>query len=243
MPSGRNLTHLYAPPHLSMQRAGAVAALGEKYFTRGKYTDAASHRPDYLKPSQAEQELKSAEKEGKLEELAEGTYISRKKAAMATEPEKKDAVEGIIVRRMEKKDAPELSELERAVFGKNGWTEKDFIETTAVEYAYYLVAEDPADNRLLGLCGYRDMCGEADVTNVCVVPDMRRRGIAEKLLKNLMSYGEGHGVKDFTLEVRKTNIPAIELYNKLGFKSEGVRPGFYENPKDDALIMWKRKNA
>ena len=45
------------------------------------------------------------------------------------------------------------------------------------------------------------------------------------------------------LEVRKTNIPAIELYNKLGFKSEGVRPGFYENPKDDALIMWKRKNA
>ena len=162
---------------------------------------------------------------------------------MATEPEKKDAVEGIIVRRMEKKDAPELSELERAVFGKNGWTEKDFIETTAVEYAYYLVAEDPADNRLLGLCGYRDMCGEADVTNVCVVPDMRRRGIAEKLLKNLMSYGEGHGIKDFTLEVRKTNIPAIELYNKLGFKSEGVRPGFYENPKDDALIMWKRKNA
>ncbi len=235
--------HLYAPPHLSMQRAGAVAALGEKYYIQGKYTDAASHRPDYLKPSQAEQELKSAEKEGKLEELAEGTYISRKKAAMATEPEKKDAVEGIIVRRMEKKDAPELSELERAVFGKNGWTEKDFIETTAVEYAYYLVAEDPADNRLLGLCGYRDMCGEADVTNVCVVPDMRRRGIAEKLLKNLMSYGEGHGVKDFTLEVRKTNIPAIELYNKLGFKSEGVRPGFYENPKDDALIMWKRKNA
>ena len=236
--------HLYAPSHLSMQRAGAVAALAEKLYLKGCYTDASSHRPDYLKPSQAEQELKSAEKEGRLGELAEGTYISRKKAAMSEKPEKKeDRGDGILIRQMKKEDASELSRLESSVFGSNGWTEKDFVETTAVDYAYYLVAEDTGDKRILGLCGYRDMCGEADVTNVCVLPEMRRRGIAERLLKSLISYGEEHGVADFTLEVRSSNTPAIDLYKKLGFASEGIRPGFYEDPKDDALIMWKRKSS
>ena len=151
--------------------------------------------------------------------------------------------EGIIFRRIKKEDAVTLSEIERGVFGKNAWTVNDFIETVAIEYAYYLVAEERDTGRIVGICGYRDMCGEADITNVCIIPEMRKHGIAYEMLKCLMEYGLDHGVKDFTLEVRAKNEAAIGLYEKLGFISEGVRPGFYEDPKDDALIMWKRGNS
>ncbi len=143
------------------------------------------------------------------------------------------------IRRLKKEDAEELSLIEKEIFGKSAWTKKDFIETTAIEYAYYLVAEDE-NKKIIGACGYRDLCGEADITNVCVIPEMRRKGIAEKMLRKLMENGLEQGVRDFTLEVRSENSAAIRLYEKLGFVSEGTRPSFYEDPKDDAIIMWKR---
>ena len=63
-----------APPHLSMQRAGAVGALSELYFSKGKYTDAGSFRPDYIKASQAEREREEAEEKGLLRELSAGGH-------------------------------------------------------------------------------------------------------------------------------------------------------------------------
>ncbi len=144
------------------------------------------------------------------------------------------------IRRLRKEDAKELSLIEKEVFGANAWTEDDFIETAAIGYAYYLVALD--EGRIIGACGYRNMCGEADITNVCVIPEVRRKGIARKMLDALIRHGKEQGVYAFSLEVRSKNTAAIELYKKLGFVSEGVRPGFYDNPKDDALIFWLRLN-
>ncbi len=152
-------------------------------------------------------------------------------------------MENLVFRELKKEDAPALSGIEKEIFGRNGWSENDFVETTAIDYAYYLVAEMQPEGRIVGVCGYRDMCGEADITNVCVIPEMRRQGIAESLVGSLMEYGLDHGVTDFTLEVRAENTPAIRLYEKLGFVSEGIRPGFYEDPKDDAIIMWKRRET
>ena len=62
------------------------------------------------------------------------------------------------------------------------------------------------------------------------------------MMKQLLERGKGIGIKDYTLEVRAANASAIGLYEKLGFKSEGIRPGFYDEPKDDAAIYWKREN-
>ena len=69
--------------------------------------------------------------------------------------------------------------------------------------------------------------------------DCRREGVAYKMLKQLLERGHGIGIKDYTLEVRAKNTPAIGLYERLGFVNEGVRPGFYDEPKDDAVIYWK----
>ncbi|MBQ7425005.1 MAG: GNAT family N-acetyltransferase, partial [Lachnospiraceae bacterium] len=85
--------------------------------------------------------------------------------------------------------------------------------------------------------------GDGEITNVSVSGDVRRQGVAYKMLRQLLERGAGIGIQDFTLEVRATNTPAVRLYEKLGFKSEGRRPGFYDEPKDDAVIYWKRKDS
>ena len=81
---------------------------------------------------------------------------------------------------------------------------------------------------------------EADVTNVAVRPEYRKKGVASELLVELMKAGSLRGVRNYSLEVRAGNLPAIALYEKLGFKTEGLRKGFYREPVEDALIMWKR---
>ena len=83
-------------------------------------------------------------------------------------------------------------------------------------------------------------CGEADIDKVMVEEASRGRHVAERLLEELFARGEARGVEAYTLEVRVGNEPAIGLYRKLGFESAGVRPGFYEKPTENALIMWKR---
>jgi len=60
------------------------------------------------------------------------------------------------------------------------------------------------------------------------------------MMRHMLKKGAGRNITVCTLEVRLSNTPAIRLYESLGFKGEGVRPGFYERPVEDALIMWKR---
>ena len=71
-------------------------------------------------------------------------------------------------------------------------------------------------------------------------PDYRGQGIARMMLEELLGNARREGIRAFTLEVRAGNAPAIALYERLGFRTEGVRPGFYSKPKEDALIQWLR---
>lgn len=143
--------------------------------------------------------------------------------------------------RMKMEDCRAAAELEDVIFGRDAWTAEDFQESLCCDYAVYVVARDTETGRMIACAGVRNMCGDGDITNVLVDKEYREHGIAEHLLRYLMQEGEAIGVKNFTLEVRTSNTPAIGLYEKLGFVSEGIRPGFYDNPKEDALIFWKRK--
>ena len=83
--------------------------------------------------------------------------------------------------------------------------------------------------------GLQIFSGEGYVTNVAVLPEYRRRGIAQRLI-----FAEFENGMDFiTLEVRKSNTPAIRLYEKAGFENVGIRPHFYTSPDEDAVIMTK----
>jgi [ribosomal protein S18]-alanine N-acetyltransferase len=72
--------------------------------------------------------------------------------------------------------------------------------------------------------------------NIAVAPEQRRHGIAGRLLEHL--FEEARGVLPFTLEVRVSNHGAIAMYERFGFRSAGVRPRYYHDNGEDALIMW-----
>lgn len=118
------------------------------------------------------------------------------------------------------------------------WSARDFLEMVEADYAYYYVAE--LDGEIAGCCGIRNIAGEGEITNVVVAAGHRKKGIARKLMEYMLERAKENGIGDCTLEVRVSNQPAIRLYESFGFKGEGIRPGFYEKPKEDALIMWKR---
>ena len=153
--------------------------------------------------------------------------------------------EKITVRRMTAEDIEQVLEVERAGF-EDPWSGEVFNATLLLPYAYYYVAEitrGSGETRIVGECGVRDIVGEGEITNVAVHHDFRGNGIARRMLETLLTESIAKGMTAFTLEVRAGNKPAIELYRRFGFRTEGVRAGFYEKPVEDALIMWRRENA
>lgn len=143
----------------------------------------------------------------------------------------------MIIRELQEKDAKAVSRIEEAVFSMP-WKAEDFLEMIKADYAHYYVAE--AEGEIVGCCGIRNMAGDGEITNVVVAEAFRRRGIGRSLMEYMLREAPSFGIGDCTLEVRVSNLPAISLYESLGFQSEGIRPGFYEKPREDALIMWKR---
>ena len=133
-----------------------------------------------------------------------------------------------------------VAELEKVCFSAP-WSENSVASELNNPLALWLVAVE--NDRLAGYIGSQSVEGEADVMNVAVHPDFRRRGIAEELCRQLVSVLNERDVHSLTLEVRASNAPAIALYEKLGFTLVGRRPNYYRHPKEDALIMrkeWQR---
>lgn len=142
-----------------------------------------------------------------------------------------------MIRRMTRADLAQVTANEALCFSMP-WSRAALEQTLLRKETIYLVAEE--DGRIVGHCGVTDIVGDGEITNVAVHPDYRRRGIGRELLAALLAEGEKAGITAFTLEVRAGNRAAVHLYEKAGFVSAGVRPGFYDRPKEDALIMWKR---
>ena len=90
-----------------------------------------------------------------------------------------------------------------------------------------------------GYIGSQSVLDEADMMNVAVHPDYRRQGIGEKLVLALAQALTEKGIRGLMLEVRESNVPAIALYEKLGFRQVGLRKNYYRAPKENALIMRK----
>lgn len=148
--------------------------------------------------------------------------------------------ERVRIRTMQEADVHRAAELEAAAFSMP-WSEAALCDMLKREDALYLVAENK--QRVIGLCGVINACGDGDVCNVSVEASFRGSGIGTCMLEQLLLWGERIGIKNYTLEVRAGNRAAIHVYEKLGFREEGVRRGFYEKPMEDALIMWKRQET
>lgn len=143
------------------------------------------------------------------------------------------------IRKMTPEDVPAAAALEQECFSQP-WSEDAYLHTLADENALYLAAKNE-NGELAGVCGLLNILGEGDISNVAVAKPFRRQKIAERMLEELLRQGKERGISEFTLEVRASNEAAIRLYEKFGFVFEGCRKNFYEKPREDALILWKRK--
>ena len=142
-----------------------------------------------------------------------------------------------IIRRMSKDDLEGVFEVEKTAF-PIPWPISSFEEELKNILATYLVAE--IDKKIVGYIGFWFIMDECHITNVAVHADYRKQKIATKLVESMFDLCKEHAATYATLEVRKNNIPAQELYKKFGFRSEAVRKEYYKNPDDtreDAIIM------
>lgn len=145
-----------------------------------------------------------------------------------------------LVRNMIKEDVAQVSELEKKYFSLP-WSYESLEKEIDNKGSIFCVAI--SDNRVVGYGGMLVVMDEGDITNIVVDEEYRELGIGKAIVEFLINEGEKRGCHDYTLEVRVSNEAAINLYKKLGFISEGVRPRFYEKPVEDAFIMWKRKKC
>lgn len=136
--------------------------------------------------------------------------------------------------KMQQKHIKGILEIEKECFF-DPWSEKMLTDELNSEISYYFVAEDSDV-----VCGYVGMYVTVDIaniTNIAVKKEYRRRAVADSLLSMLIKEAKSQKLSFVTLEVRESNIPAISLYSKHMFKIEGKRKAYYSDNHEDALIM------
>jgi ribosomal-protein-alanine N-acetyltransferase len=110
------------------------------------------------------------------------------------------------------------------------------LENRGVSFCF--LAKDERQ-RVIGFCSFWRVLDELHVNNLAVLPEFRRTGIASALLGRALHEGATFGARRATLEVRRSNDAARQLYERFGFTIAGVRRGYYTNPVEDALILWR----
>ena len=131
---------------------------------------------------------------------------------------------------------PQVAALEALCFC-DPWSESSVASELQNPLALWLVALD--NDQVVGYVGSQTVPDETDMMNIAVHPDHRRKGIAEALVIALVDALKEMGSHSLTLEVRASNAPAQQLYNKLGFEQVGCRKNYYRNPREDGLILRK----
>lgn len=149
-------------------------------------------------------------------------------------------MEDLIIRKAEANDAKAIAELEQICFMMPWSYEAVYHDVAENKLSFYLVAE--AKGKVIGYAGIWKIADEGYITNVAVEPLHRRKSIGDMLIAALIEVTEEQGITRHTLEVRKSNISAIRLYEKHDFKIEGERKAYYEDNGEDALIMWRETN-
>ena len=134
-------------------------------------------------------------------------------------------------------DIEEVSKMEERCFSMP-WSKDAYEQALQSNDVVYVVAKE--EERIVGGCGVRNILSEGEITNVMVDEPFRGQKISYPMMQKLLEEGRKIGIEQFFLEVRAGNKPAVHLYEKCGFKIEGVRKNLYEMPKEDGLIMWKR---
>ncbi len=137
-----------------------------------------------------------------------------------------------MIRELKESEIPIIADIERVCFS-TPWSEKSIEDSFCLDCNHFFVCE--SEGRIAGYIGLSIAADEGYILNVAVLPEYRRKGIGEALVRYVIT---GFGDLAFvTLEVRPSNTAAVALYQKLGFERVGERKNYYRNPDENALLL------
>jgi ribosomal-protein-alanine N-acetyltransferase len=135
-------------------------------------------------------------------------------------------------------DVEAIIAVEQASF-TNPWTRDMYLaELENRGVSFFFVARDDR-RQVVGFCAFWRVLDELHINNLAVLPGARRTGVASALLRRVLAEGAKLGARRATLEVRRSNEIARRLYERFGFSVAGVRRGYYSQPTEDALVLWR----
>ncbi len=140
----------------------------------------------------------------------------------------------ITMHKMKFEESAAVAEMEHQIF-PDKWSERAVLDTLENEQTICLTAEKAG--RLIGYLFAYVAADEADIARVAVLKESRKQGVGSELMKELKKVGQEQELKKLLLDVRRSNTAARAFYKKHGFTEDGVRPGFYEKPEEDAVLM------
>jgi ribosomal-protein-alanine N-acetyltransferase len=141
------------------------------------------------------------------------------------------------LRRMQRQDLPKVLAIEERLY-PYPWTEGIFRDCLQVQYECWLL-EPPQGEDVLAYAVFSHAIGEAHLLNLAVAPDWQRQGWGRFLLSQCMVMARARACARMFLEVRRSNLPALHLYQSSGFVHIGTRKGYYPaaNGREDALVL------
>lgn len=140
---------------------------------------------------------------------------------------------------MREEDIEEVLGIENRCF-KSPWKRTAFEQELCLDWSKILIARkcNESHNPIVGYICLWVLLNEVHILNLATIPDFRRQGVATSLMNFCIEFSIQAGVKALTLEVRKSNLPAISFYKKYGFEPKGIRPRYYSDNFEDAYVMW-----
>ncbi len=174
-------------------------------------------------------------KEGRLVSGSEAELIYLRKPQ--AEREREERLESLKFREMTRDDIEAMAAIEKKCF-TTPWSAKMIEDDYNNGLTYYVICE--LDGEIIGYGGMWHVINEGHITNIAIIPGRQGRGFGGRLMEEMIKLAEDKEMIELTLEVRESNERAIRLYEKYGFKKEGVRRKYYEDTHEDALIMWKK---
>ncbi len=138
------------------------------------------------------------------------------------------------VHKIEEREIAGVAVLEAAVFS-DAWTEQGIRESASQGQAFVLVAKE--EDELFGYCIVYYVLDEAEIARIAVDEKYRGQGVGRMLLDAVTERCRDKGITRLLLDVRESNAGARAFYKAYGFAQDGVRKGFYEAPKEDAVLM------
>jgi [ribosomal protein S18]-alanine N-acetyltransferase len=141
-----------------------------------------------------------------------------------------------VITPMREADLDAVMEIERTSF-RAPWSRQVFAEELSRHFAFIDVLRWVDSGKVLAYCNYWRVADEVHILKVATHPDARQMGCASRLLEHILAFARRQPCRLVTLEVRRSNEPAQRIYRRFSFKAVGLRPNYYADDNEDAVVM------